>query len=232
MAVAVLGYHRIGPPHGGGWDSWYTVPEERFRDHLRWLARNGWEILSLTRFVDAVRDPASLGPRSVLITFDDGYKSLVGAARRCLQDAAAPAVAFVPTDLVGAMNVWDAGTAEPEEPLCDWDDLLALEQAAISVQSHGASHTAFSTLSETELADECGRSRTALEQRLITRVNALAYPFGDAGGPRTSEILRGLGFQIAFTFADGIGTFPPPDPFRIPRVAIGEDTDLAEELKA
>ena len=40
---------------------------------------------------------------------------------------------FVPTDFVEGRNTFDA--AEPEEALCDWDDLIGLERQGVSVQS-------------------------------------------------------------------------------------------------
>ena len=32
--VAILSYHKIGPPAPGGWESWYYVSEETFRHQL------------------------------------------------------------------------------------------------------------------------------------------------------------------------------------------------------
>lgn len=47
--LAVLGYHQIGPPPPGGWETWSYVPEETFADHLRLLRETGWQVIDLAR---------------------------------------------------------------------------------------------------------------------------------------------------------------------------------------
>ena len=45
-----------------------------------------------------------------------------------MQKLACPGVVFVPTRYIGGLNTWDAGN-EPDEPICNWDELLELERA-------------------------------------------------------------------------------------------------------
>ena len=54
----------------------------------------------------------------------------------------APAVMFVPTDYIGRRNTFDAGV-EPDEAICDWEDLRALADQGVSIQSHASSHRRF-----------------------------------------------------------------------------------------
>jgi hypothetical protein len=60
-----------------------------------------------------------------------------------------PAVAFVATGYIGGRSTFDGGV-EPEEPMCDWDDLLELQRQGVSVQSHGVLHRGFSALGPAE----------------------------------------------------------------------------------
>ena len=46
----------------------------------------------------------------------------------------APAVMFVPTDYIGRRNTFDAGV-EPDEAICDWEDLRALARCKASRSS-------------------------------------------------------------------------------------------------
>ena len=32
--IAVLGYHKVGPPGPGAWETWFYVPEDVFAAHL------------------------------------------------------------------------------------------------------------------------------------------------------------------------------------------------------
>jgi peptidoglycan/xylan/chitin deacetylase (PgdA/CDA1 family) len=235
--LAVLGYHKIGEPPAGGWPTWFYVPEATFAAHLDYLRGRDWKVIDLGQFLRGVDDPASLPERAALITFDDGCRSALDGARTLLGRYDYPAVMFVPTDFIGGRNEFDVGS-EPEERICDWDDLRALERAGIAVQSHGASHRRFSDLSQEERDAELFRSRAALEDELDRPVEVLAYPFGDAGADpaATGDALRRSGYKAAFLYGGDPQPLPNnpelcfPDRFRIARVAVGPDTDLAAVL--
>jgi peptidoglycan/xylan/chitin deacetylase (PgdA/CDA1 family) len=141
-----------------------------------------------------------------------------------------PAVAFVPTDFIGRASTFDPD--EPLEPLIGWDDLRALEHAGVSVQSHGATHRAWSSLGGEAQEAELGRSRAALETALGTRVDLLAFPYGDAGSDRGAVRARvtAAGYRAAFLYGGGAVALPA-DPYAVPRIAVGPDTDLRAALE-
>jgi peptidoglycan/xylan/chitin deacetylase (PgdA/CDA1 family) len=229
--IAVLGFHRVGGPPAGSWETWYLVREDAFRAHLDYLDDEGWVFIALRDLVAALDGRAELPARSALVTFDDGYRATGHAALRVLGERGVPAVFFVPTDHVGDTNAFEADTAEPPEPICGWDELRRLEEAGISVESHGASHAALSGLDPDERDDELRRSKAALEAALGKRVDAVAYPYGDAGGTAAST-LADLGYRVAFGYGGGPFTLGAVDRFHLPRIALGSDTDLARELAA
>jgi peptidoglycan/xylan/chitin deacetylase (PgdA/CDA1 family) len=94
--------------------------------------------LDLLTFIRGPRQPNAQPDRSVLLTFDDGYRSMTDMSIDVLQQFGFPGVVFVPTDFIGKTNSFDR-EVEPEEAICDWSDLRALEEAGIHVESHGAS---------------------------------------------------------------------------------------------
>ena len=230
--VAVLGYHKVGAPPPGSWETWYLVPEETFRSQLEAVAGLGWEIVDLPRFLDGLEDPDALHDRAVLITFDDGYRSIRDAALRVLRDLGYPAVLFVPSDYLGRANEFESDTDEPTEPLCDVEDLVELERNGISVQSHAASHRAFSSLGEDEQAEELARSKAVLERALSKSVEAVSYPYGDVGGDpeRARRLARSAGYRSAFLYGGGVFAAAAADGYAVPRVAVGPETDLSAEL--
>jgi peptidoglycan/xylan/chitin deacetylase (PgdA/CDA1 family) len=222
--VAILGYHKIGEPPADGWPSWFYVPERTFAAQLQTLADSGWPVIDLERFLRGLTDAAALPARAALLTFDDAYRSTYTVALPWLQRFAAPAVVFVPVDHVGGRNVFDAG-AEPDEPICDWRDLRALDAAGVAVQSHAASHRRFSELSRDARRDEIARSRAAIERALERPVSALAFPYGDPG-PDADVLLASAGYQAGFMYGGGPVAMPCAERWRIPRIAMGPDTDL------
>src|SRR6185437_280983 len=178
--LAVLGYHKIGPPPPGGWETWSYVPEETFASHLRYLRETGWQVIDLAAFLHGLAAPQTLPRRAALLTFDDGYRSNLTVAVPWLQRFSFPAVLFVPTDFIGRRNTFDANV-EPEEEICTWADLRELERAGVAVQSHGCSHRTLSDLGPREWEREIVRSRAVLEEGLGRPVEVFCYPYGDGG---------------------------------------------------
>lgn len=229
MRLAILAYHKIGEPPAGGWRTWFYIPEETLVAQLGYLKENGWEVIGADDFLRGLREPESLPERSALLTFDDGYRSMLAVALPVLAGFGYPSVLFVPTGFVGGTNAFEGG-AEPEEPLCGWDDLRDLERGGVSVQSHGVSHRAFSTLDAGDQAEELVRSRTVLEDNLEKPVSLFAYPYGDGGPETTGEAARRVGYRAAFLYKGGVARLGEHDPYRLPRVAMGPTTDLGSKL--
>jgi peptidoglycan/xylan/chitin deacetylase (PgdA/CDA1 family) len=229
--IAILGYHKVGPPAPGGWETWFSIPEAVFEAQLTALRDGGWQPVDLATFLRGLADLARLPERTALISFDDGYRSVREVALPFLERFGYPAVVFVPTDFVGRTNLFDL-ESEPEERLCDWDDLRELERRGVSVQSHGASHRAFSSLTPAERASELDRSKAALEEQLAHTVELFAFPYGDDA--ELPADLRAALARVGYRGACGYGgspfSLPVKDPYRLERLAMGPDTDLAIAL--
>jgi peptidoglycan/xylan/chitin deacetylase (PgdA/CDA1 family) len=229
--LAVAAYHRIGDPPK--WWSWQYVPEQTFLAQLEWFAGEGWEPISAVRFMQGLDDPATLPEKALLLTFDDAYRSLHTTALPLLRRLGYPGIVFVPTGFVGGTSLWDEGV-EPEEPLCDWGELAELESAGISVQAHSCTHRTWSALSQIQVAKELARPKYEIEDRLGTSVRLFAYPFGDEGpdSARSARLLRRSGYRAAFLYGGGAVDVAGADALRLPRLALGPDSDLEALLAA
>jgi peptidoglycan/xylan/chitin deacetylase (PgdA/CDA1 family) len=230
--LAILAYHKIGEPPPGGWQTWFYVPEDVFVGHLGYLREHRWQVIDLPALLRGIAAPESLPERAALLTFDDGYRSMRTVALQWLLRFGWPAVLFVPTDYIARSNGFDAGY-EPEEAICDWDDLRELERLGVSIQSHGASHRSFSKLSLTEQEEELARSKITLEANLERPVEVFAYPYGDGGTePRsTNGVLEWAGYRAACLYKGGPNSLPIAEPYRLTRLAMGPDTDLRAALR-
>jgi peptidoglycan/xylan/chitin deacetylase (PgdA/CDA1 family) len=229
---AILSYHSIGAPPHGVWEPWFHVPETLLAEHLQVLTAGGWEVIDLAMALRGLSQPELLPARSALLTFDDGYRSVLERAAPVLAERGCPGVAFVPIISIGRTKPFDEDTGEPLEPICDWDELRELEAHGISVQSHGVRHVAFSELEPREIVDELVVSKRVLEERLDKTVDAFAFPYGD-GGRSTAQVTGALqrsGYAVAFLYGGGPVTPGVDDRYRLSRLAIGLDSDLAAEL--
>jgi peptidoglycan/xylan/chitin deacetylase (PgdA/CDA1 family) len=229
--IAVLSYHKIGTPAPGGWETWFYIPEDVFAEQLAVLRDGGWQPVDMSTFVEGLTEPEGLPEQMALITFDDGQRSVREVALPLLERFGYPAVLFMPTNFVGLTNTFDS---EPDEPLCDWDDLRELLGRGVAVQSHGVSHRRFSELGPQERALEVERSKAVLEAKLEKSVKLFAYPYGDDADlpPELHQALERTGYVAAFGYGGGPFSFPVTDPYRLERVAMGPDTDLEAVLES
>src|SRR5262249_40952526 len=107
--LAVLGFHKIGPPSAGAFDTWFYIPARVFEVQLRSIDEAGWRVISAQQFLDGLIRPEALPGRAMLLTFDDGYRSLREVALPMLRAAGFPAVMFMATSFIGGTNAFDAG---------------------------------------------------------------------------------------------------------------------------
>lgn len=229
--VAVLSYHKVGEPAAGGWKTWFYIPEKTFADHLRFLQDDGWQAIDIRTFLRGMANPDTLPDRSCLITFDDGYSVTMQIASDWLQRMGCPAVLFMSTDFIGSTNGFDWGV-EPEERMCDWDELRGLRRAGVSIESHCTSHRRLSELTVNQQREELTQSKATLESNLDSPVEVIAFPFGDAGDTlnESASLLRNAGYRAAFTYGGGPVSLPTTSPFHLSRLAMGPNTKLDVEL--
>ena len=232
--VAVLAYHKIGEPSIDGWKTWNYISEANFSKQLQYLQKNNWNVINAHTFIKNLQTPESLRSKSVLITFDDGYRSNLQIALPILKKFLYPAIVFVPTSFVGNYNAFDADIFyEPREEICTWEELKELEQNNISIESHGLNHRHFSKMSISEQTDEISKSKEIIELNLKKKVNLFSFPYGDNGGDPfiMQSILQDAKYKAAFLYGGGPVEFPIKDKFQLARVAVGSDTDLNNELE-
>jgi peptidoglycan/xylan/chitin deacetylase (PgdA/CDA1 family) len=210
--VHAITYHRFGD---AAFDP-FTVSRSAFDAQMRWLAERGL-LLSLDALEHFVAGRREARPDSVLVTIDDGCRSLHREALPVLREYCVPAVAFVPAGLVGR----PAQAGVSLEPHLGWGELEALRAAGIAIGSHSLTHRSLGRMSLEEARDEALRSRELLEQRLGVEVRAFAYPFGTRAdhGPATGRVLSECGYRCAFHSMHG-AIRRGMDPIRLPRIKI------------
>jgi len=114
----ILGYHRINEL---AWDPFrLCVSPANFSSHLDVLHAHA-NVLPLEELL-AARAAGCIPPRSVAITFDDGYEDNLSIATPRLEDAGFPATFFISTGCLGREFWWDtltrmAGSLNPGNPL-------------------------------------------------------------------------------------------------------------------
>src|SRR5262249_13389250 len=158
----------------------------------------GWRFLDTSTFLRGLDEPASLPERSALVTFDDGYRSLLEHGLPTLRAFDCPGALFVPTAYLGGTNAFDRDE-EPEEAICSVEDLRRLRRQGLSIQSHGVMHRGFSDLGPAEQEHEVSRSKQVLEEAVGEPVELFSFPYGDGGkdAEQVTSLLRRAGYRAA-----------------------------------
>jgi peptidoglycan/xylan/chitin deacetylase (PgdA/CDA1 family) len=218
--VLVLCYHAVSD----GWPSPLAIAPDRLEHHLGMLVRRGYRGATFERAVTA--PPSS---RTLAVTFDDGYLSVLTRARPILDRLGLPATVFVPTDFVGVdgpmqwpgIGHWVGGAHEEELRGMSWEQLGSLRDAGWEIGSHTCSHPRLSSLGDRELAHELRESRRVCEDRL-GGCRTLALPYGD-GDARVLAAAREAGYDaVAGLPGSGtpsagwhrVGVYPADGPWR------------------
>jgi peptidoglycan/xylan/chitin deacetylase (PgdA/CDA1 family) len=103
--VSILAYHgvtRRDDPAAGNRRRLH-VPLERFRKHVETI-RARWRPIALTEYVAGARMGREFEPRTLVVTFDDGYRNFRTNAWPVLRDHGVPVSLFVLTD--DAPRLW------------------------------------------------------------------------------------------------------------------------------
>ncbi len=187
--VPVLVYHNIGAQDRGR----LTIAARTFDAQIRQLRDEGFQAISLADFLAFTAGRKQLPRKSVLLTFDDGYKSFVQYARSTLMDYGFGATLFVYSDFIGG----GAGLS--------WQDLKTLTGQGFDVQAHSKSH---GNLRRKEGESEAAYARrieaelevpASLFKKNLGRASAvLAYPFGEMDDELLPYVSK-YGYSSAFT---------------------------------
>jgi peptidoglycan/xylan/chitin deacetylase (PgdA/CDA1 family) len=213
--LLVLCYHAVSE----GWPAVLSISRGELERQLGFLARRGYRGVPAR---EALAEPGA--GRTVAITFDDAYRSVLEQAKPVLDGLGMRASVYVPTDWPDrdAPMAWDGidrwlgGPHEHELACLSWDELRGLADAGWEVGSHTRSHPRLSqVVDDARLADELEGSRLVCEERLGRPCESIAYPYGD-WDERVADAAGRAGYTHGLT----LGRLHDPRPLAWPRVGV------------
>jgi peptidoglycan/xylan/chitin deacetylase (PgdA/CDA1 family) len=194
--LRILMYHRVSDDRDE-----LAVTPARFREQMDYLAGRGYRVVDVMTAVDLL-DAGRLLPRTLALTFDDGFSDVAEHALPVLADREFGATVFVAPAVVD-------GTAsfswyEEQPPLLDWEDIGELDrEGTLSFEAHSQTHPNLTALDEETARNEIAESGAALAERLGRPVLAFAYPSG-LFGDRERGLVRDAGFRIGLSCEPGV----------------------------
>ena len=176
----ILMYHRVN----NSVCKEISVKEDDFRWQMAYLNRKGYEVVTLDQ---ALRMDAKERRRTktVVLTFDDGYRDFYTNARPELDKYGYPALVYLVPGFIETDNTfwWDKDLGE--SPLMDWRQILSLSEGGLTYfGSHTMTHPDFDRIGRVEAEEELRSSRAVLQEKLGADIRHFAYPRGIVGHVR------------------------------------------------
>ncbi len=210
----VLCYHAVSPT----WPAALAVSPELLERQLKFLIARGYHGAT---FSNAVTAPPQ--KRTLVVTFDDAYRSTLTAGKPILDRLGLPGTVFVPTSYPEAgpmvwsgIDMWVGGPHEHELTPMSWEELRNVASAGWEIGSHTVSHPRLTSCTDDQLRAELVDSRQACIDALGVPCNSLAYPYGDVDG-RVVDAARAAGYRAAAVLAT---RFHSPRALEWPRTGI------------
>lgn len=192
----------------------YSISTADFRQQLDRLASSNIPVLNAGKLAE---HPVKILTRkpSVLLTFDDGHRSVYTHALPILQEYQLNAFVFLTTDKIAT-----------DQQFLNWDEVNALNQAGCVMGGHGTSHQFLDGLDAQQVRNELSDSRKLIENHTGTSTRTMSLP----GGRYNSDVLsqcHETGYQMVFT-SDVRSPILSAAPVLIGRFAIRHGLPLGE----
>lgn len=172
-ALVVLQYHHIADDTPAA----TSLSPALFKQHMDYLEENSFNIVSIEALPELLESGKPLPDRSVIITFDDGYRSVYDAAYPVLKKKGWPFTVFInskPHD-------------EKNPQYIKWAELREMSKNKVTIANHTDSHPHLIRRALGEPIKEWRDNRVAqiefAQQRIQKEIGKapsfFAYPFGE-----------------------------------------------------
>jgi len=193
-----------------------TVEPSVFAQEIDALASHDYHPISQLQLFNALFHGASLPPKPVLLTVDDGYVDDVKTILPILQ-----AHHFVATFYIITRRFHEPGFLNPTE-------VRRLDAAGMDIGAHTRNHVPLAQVSATEMTEQIAGSRRDLEHVVGHPVQWFAYPFGSFDDAVVAAV-RQAGFVLAVTTQGGTSESSQA-PLTMPRIHVGRSAGVASVL--
>lgn len=223
--VPILLYHHMLTDAGKNTDQWrnndITISTSEFRRHMKMLKDNGYNVATMDEVVAYVRGEILLPKKSIVLCFDDGYKSNTYYAAPILREFGYKATVF------SIMSLFDGQYQ-------DWYDVSSLQHITrkdlasysdvLDQQCHTwANHNKLSQQSYNQVYNDLMKSQNCEKYKYF------AYPYGDYDSDVINAV-KAAGFLAAVTTEER-NAKPGDKIYEIPRYTVTSPMSDSDYLK-
>lgn len=169
LIVPILYYHHVGfvKDSKDEFRQLITVSPSNFKEQMRYLKDAGFEVISLKDLLLGFEGKKKLSEKSVILTFDDGYRDYYDYAFPILLEFNLSSINFI---ILNSLDMDDNLTIPQVREM--------LNSGLFEVGAHGVSHAKLTGMALDKMEREVVDSKAALERKLKTNIDFFAYPGG------------------------------------------------------
>ncbi len=193
-----------------------SVAPDLFAAHLDTIQAEGFTTISLDLLVQHLTRGVPLPEKSVIITFDDGYRDNFDNALPLLVQRDMTAAFFISTDFID----------EARPAYLTWDMVRAMRDAGMTIGSHGRNHFSLRDRDADFLVWQALGSRETIQFELGEAPRFMSYPAGEYDD-LTRDIFQQANFWAGLTTIQG-ATHNSDDLFQLHRVRVRGTTTPTE----
>jgi len=196
-SIPILMYHSISDDAEMGVHPYYqtATSPQRFALQMKYLRDSGYRTGSPGEIAAQLQTNAEIANKTVVITFDDGFRDFYHGAFPVLNECGFGATVFLPTAYIGDDPVSFKG-----RDCLTWAEVRELRKHGILFGSHTVTHPQLRDLTALAINEEITNSKNTIEQELGCAADSFAYPYAfpqtDAGFiSMLRDTLRKAGYQ-------------------------------------
>lgn len=180
-----------------------SLPPRVFRRGIESLRARGFRTVALDDVVASLRRGTELPSRAVVMTFDDGYRSVYDEAFPVLQEHGMTATVFVTVGASGSTS--DRLPPFEGRAMLAWSEIREMHRAGLAIGAHTLTHPDLTRLPTARVDAELRASKAVIEDRVGAEVTSFAYPKGRFDA-RSHALAREL---FASACSDALGLVGP-----------------------
>jgi len=157
----ILMYHSVSAEGEG---SLYVHPDN-FKKQIEYLKKKGYKVITLKELILQIKEGNRFLPKTVAITFDDGFEDNFLHAFPVLEKYDMPATIFVVSGYVGVADGY-----------LQWDQIKLMQRHSIEIGAHTRSNIYLPGIeSSKRLWDEVKGSAEDIERKFIIKIYFQAF---------------------------------------------------------
>jgi peptidoglycan/xylan/chitin deacetylase (PgdA/CDA1 family) len=194
-------YHKVGVPPIESKLKKLWVSPKKFRRQMLYLKRHGYKTVTFNELQNMRLSNKIVYPKTIIITFDDGYRNNFIEAVPILKEFGFPCTIFIVIDGIGKDNFWHDPKTETRVPMLSEAEIQQLINSGFEIGAHTLTHKNLSKIPLEQAKKEITESKIKLENKFKYPICAFAYPYG---GGAFNEQLREYAKQAGYSFAVSI----------------------------